>query len=222
MIQSHTKRIQKTAHFYTLGKTSGTLKEYWIVCHCYGQLASSIIRKFEGLEADGRYILAPEGLSRFYWPGAERKVVASWMTSKDRLDEIDDYSDFLSGLLDDVVLPLKRKNPKIKLNLFGFSQGCATLVRWIMRDFPAFDHLILWGGFFPEDLEYTPYTDYWNSKKITFVCGDQDQFLTPDRIAWHDSFLAEQQLMVKQRFFKGKHVIPREELKELLSDLRKG
>ncbi|MEL6276926.1 MAG: phospholipase, partial [Bacteroidota bacterium] len=82
---AHRLPVQRTAHFYTLGEPSANVKRMWFACHGYGQLASTFIRKFDQLAGAEDYVVAPEGLSRFYWQGFTGKVVASWMTSADRL-----------------------------------------------------------------------------------------------------------------------------------------
>ena len=49
-----------------LGALSAETREIWFVVHGYGQLAEYFIRHFRGLDDGTRYIVAPEGLSRFY------------------------------------------------------------------------------------------------------------------------------------------------------------
>jgi hypothetical protein len=61
-----------------------------LVTHGYGQLAKTFIRRFEPIMDAQTLVVAPEGLSRFYWGGFDGPVVASWMTREDRLDEIAD------------------------------------------------------------------------------------------------------------------------------------
>ena len=60
-------KIERTAHVYSLGELSEETTDVWIVFHGYGQLASRIIKKFNHLELDNAYILAPEGISKFYF-----------------------------------------------------------------------------------------------------------------------------------------------------------
>jgi predicted esterase len=218
MYESHSIKVDRTAHYYTLGKTGPHIKQFWIVCHGYGQLASRLIQKFTDLDLQTTFILAPEGLSRFYWQGVTGHVAASWMTKMDRLEEIADYTRFIKGLYDQYLHFLPED---VQIVLFGFSQGCATQCRWIMRTFPRFDQLILWAGRFPEDLDYRPYEAYFASKDIYFVYGSEDQFLTPEFIEWQEGFAKEQGLKYKTRTFEGKHVIDRKTLASLAKVISK-
>ncbi len=216
MYESHSTRVERTAHYYTIGKPGPHIKKLWIVCHGYGQLASRIIQKFNDLDDGQTLIIAPEGLSRFYWQGVTGHVAASWMTKMDRLEEIADYTRYIKSLYE---LYTAQIAEDAKIILFGFSQGCATQCRWVMREFPKFDHLILWGGRFPEDLDYRPHQQYFANKDIHFLYGDEDQYITREFIDWQENFAKEQSLEYQTTKFKGKHVIDRAVLKELAERL---
>ena len=216
MINAHKIKIQKTAHYYTIGSPGKHIKNFWIVCHGYGQLASNLIKKFTEIEDVSTFVLAPEGFSRFYWGGVYGEVAASWMTKGDRLDEIADYTRYLKMLYDTFKAKLSEN---VTITLLGFSQGCATQCRWIMREFPKFDHLILWAGLLPEDLDYIPYQNYFRSKKIIFVYGKNDQYVTPERLNWQKTFAKEQRINYEIQTFEGKHEIDRKLLKSIANEL---
>jgi len=216
LMKAHKITVPRTAHYYTLGEISDATKYFWFVTHGYGQLASRIIQKFNELDLSEHFIVAPEGLSSFYWEGVNRYPVSSWMTRKDRLDEIADYANYLSLVYDKFRLQLPNN---VQVNLFGFSQGVATQYRWIMQKFPHFHHLVMWAGHLPEDLDYTPYLDYFSDKTITFLYGNQDHFLTEERLEWHNQIISEKGLEIKQMSFEGKHVVDRTVLKKLNDDL---
>ena len=217
MINAHKINVQKTAHYYTIGSPGDHIKNFWIVCHGYGQLASNIIRKFTEIDDGSTFVLAPEGLSRFYWEGVQGNVAASWMTKQDRLEEIADYSNYIKSLYD----TYKEQLPdNVKITLLGFSQGCATQCRWIMREFPEFDHLILWAGLLPEDLDYTPYQSYFGSKKTIFVYGKDDQYVTSEILQWHQDFAADQGINYETYIFEGNHEIDRTLLKMIANQLK--
>lgn len=210
-MQAHYFQVPRTAHYYTLGHPSPAIRQFWLVCHGYGQLGSEIIRKFEAFDNGQHFILAPEGLSRFYWGGVTGKVAASWMTKGDRLHEIEDYVNMLHLLYGQYMAALP---DDVQINLFGFSQGCATVIRWMMNKFPRFDRLILWAGALPDDLDYRSHHSYFNSRQLLWHCGRQDEFLTDERAQWHRSFIKKNGLEIEERWFDGKHMIPREELEK--------
>ena len=203
-MEHHKLKVSKTAHYYTLGQLTEGVKYFWFVTHGYGQLANHIIRKFEILDNKEHFIVAPEALNRFYWQFQTNKVGASWMTKNDRLDEIEDYCNYLTHLYQHFTAHL---SPNVKIILFGFSQGCATQLRWILRGQPKFDHLILWGGLLPEDLDYQPFKDYFSTKKIDFIVGNNDEFINQERIDGHLEFAKNQNLKMDYTFFEGKHEI---------------
>ena len=209
--QSHTLKVTRTAHYYTLGTPSKEIENLWIVCHGYGQLGSEIIHKFDAFDNGKNFIIAPEGLSRFYWGGVTGKVASSWMTSGDRLDEIEDFVNMMQKIYDTYIPQL---SPSVKIHLFGFSQGVATIVRWIMARFPRFDRLILWAGTWPDDLDYRPYQDYFSAKEIRWHCGKSDEYINDKRLKWLRDFVDKNGLQVTEHWFEGKHIIPRKELEK--------
>ncbi|MEM9919349.1 MAG: phospholipase [Bacteroidota bacterium] len=212
MIQTHSTPVQRTAHYYTIGQAGPHIKKLWLVCHGYGQLASSFLQDFEKMAGPDTLVIAPEGLSRFYWGGFTGPVVSSWMTSKDRLEEIADYTRFLRRLYDEYV-PLI--DPAAEINFLGFSQGCATQVRWLIREHPHFHRLILWSGFIPEDIDYAPHLDYLADKRLHFVYGIHDRFLTDERLQMHRDLIRDQKLKVDHHTFEGGHRIDQDLLLEM-------
>lgn len=212
-MQSHKLTVQRTAHYYTVGTPGPHIKYFWLITHGYGEVANEFIDKFKVLEREDTFILAPEGLNKFYWGGGfTGKPVATWMTKHVRLDEIADYSNYLQQLYDQYV---PQMSPTVKITLLGFSQGTATQVRWIMNKFPKYHDLILYSGLLPEDLEYTPHLDFFNNKRMLFTYGDQDRFLTSPRVDWQKGFAKEQGLNLTTRSFEGKHKIMETELEVL-------
>jgi len=157
-------------------------------------------------------VIAPEGLSRFYWQGLTGDVVASWMTKHDRLDEIADYSHYLQALYDQFVPQLSEN---VQINLLGFSQGVATQCRWILDRKPVFHNLILWAGLLPEDLDYLPLQDYFASKQLYLVYGTADPLVKEEYLQWQAGFAKAQGLTYELLTFNGKHTVDRPTLQKL-------
>jgi len=211
-MQKRSLSVQRTAHVYTLGQPGPEVRNIIIACHGYGQAAERFIRKFDGVAAgDDTLVVAPEGLSRFYWGGFDGEVVSSWMTRGDRLDEIDDYSGYLSQLLAQVQ---PQCAPDAQLILLGFSQGCATIMRWVVRTQPEAAHLVFWAGSIPEDIDYAPLQGYFADRQLHSFLGDADPFLTAEAIAAHEAMLAQKGLAVHKHAFAGKHTIVRPVLQD--------
>ena len=65
-MQEHHLTVPRTARYYTLGEPGPAVRQVWIVCHGYGQLAGRFVRHFEPIEDASRLIVAPEGGRGFY------------------------------------------------------------------------------------------------------------------------------------------------------------
>lgn len=217
-MQAHKFKFPRTAHFYTLGTPSKATKNFWIVCHGYGQLAKRFIYKFDSILDEETFVIAPEGFSRFYFDrSSPTPVGSSWMTKEDRLDEIEDYANLIQHYYDHY---RSLMGEEVQINLFGFSQGAATQLRWIMEKFPRFDHLILWAGLIPEDLDYQPHQAYFSDKQIHFIYGTEDPLITPERIDKHNQLIKDQLLQVNVQTFEGKHRVDRAMLKGLNEQIK--
>lgn len=145
-----------------------------IVLHGYGQLAEYFIRKFTHLESNF-FIVAPEGMHRFYLKGSSGRVGASWMTKEERQLDIQTNMNWLNTLL----AKLTSENTYQKISLLGFSQGGATAARWFHAT-NQFDHFISWASVFPPDLEQELIITPIAAKTNFFVIGTNDEFVTPD------------------------------------------
>ncbi|HEX8656423.1 MAG TPA: phospholipase [Hymenobacter sp.] len=211
--------VARTARYYQLGELSEATKQIWFVCHGYGQLAAYFCRHFAFLtEADPTtVVVAPEGLSRFYLSGNSGRVGASWMTRDDRLHEIADHIGFLNQLAD-VVLANARAD--VRITVLGFSQGTATVGRWLAqaRFRPA--HLILWAGSFPDDLEPARVRTLLQGLALTIVVGSDDEFISAVQVAQQQQWLQEQGNSPQVIRFEGKHELNRAVLEELASQGR--
>ena len=207
--------IPKTARVATAGTLSVHTKQIWIACHGYGEIATEFIASMQDIVDDETCIVAPEALSRFYWGGSfDGKPVASWMTREDRLNEIKDYSNYLSLVLEDV---LSKTSKDVRIILFGFSQGAATIMRWANARLPKCDAIVIWSGMIPEDIDYA--TAYYNGLKLYCRYGDQDRFITKERVAQHQSLMDEKGLLFQMEPFIGKHKVYTDPLKALVAQV---
>ena len=210
----HHLTVARTARYQQLGEPSARTRHVWLVCHGYGQLAAYYSRHFAFLnEADpATVVIAPEGLSRFYLSGNGGRVGASWMTRDDRLAEINDHINFLNQLAAKV---LAECPPDVRLTVLGFSQGTATVCRWLAQATFRPAHLILWAGGFPDDLPLAAAQRLLHELPLTVVIGTADEFI--------NAALVEQQLQQLRQLgaaptlltFAGTHVLDRPILEQL-------
>jgi hypothetical protein len=172
----HHIEVRRTARYVTLGTLNENTKNIWFVLHGYGQLVEYFIKKFEVLDDGQTYIVAPEALSKFYLKGVGGRVGASWMTRDDRDAEITDYVNYLNDLYDVV---LKNKdNKSLKINLLAFSQGNATVMRWLNDGHIDCDRLVLWAAYFGKGINDVIAPEKLQNIEIDFVYGSQDEYLT--------------------------------------------
>lgn len=204
MIEPCTRQVARTARYCRIGTPGPAVRELWLCCHGYGQLARRFARPFEGLAAPTRLLLFPEGLSRFYWGKFTGPPVASWMTKEDRLDEIADYSNWLSELLADYRQQL---TPEVQITLFGFSQGVQTIFRWLLRDRPVCQRVIAYAGTLPEDLDYGAAAAYLQDKAYTFCYSPVDPLFTPAREAAQRELMARSGLSFEWQTYEGGHEV---------------
>ena len=215
-MEEHFISVSRSARYYTLGNFDESLREVWFVCHGYGQLASSFLKKFE-IIADRRLIIAPEGLSRFYWQGFSGRVAASWMTREDRLHEIEDYVNYLDAVYQQTFPKLNRDS--VKVIALGFSQGTATASRWVFSTTGRVDRLILWGGLLPADLNLKSARNLVQKLNPVFVVGKNDEFANSENLGEQQTRLQELDIQHEVISYDGGHEIDAATLKELANNL---
>ncbi|MDX2134882.1 MAG: hypothetical protein SFV52_08855 [Saprospiraceae bacterium] len=206
--------VTQTAHLYALGNPGPHVEQLWIVCHGYAQLASDFLASFDVLDLSKCWVVAPEGLNYFYRKGFSGEVVANWMTRHERLTAIADNNHYLQTVYEHCTAQVPAG---VRVILLGFSQGTATLCRWIMAGRPHFHDLLLWAGMPPEDLDYSAARDYLGDKNLYLLYGSHDPFLTPDRIHEVQDMEARHGIDFQETPFEGGHEIDPETLRNLLS-----
>ncbi|UOQ99832.1 phospholipase [Hymenobacter sp. 5317J-9] len=209
--------MARRARYHQLGELSMRTRRVWLVCHGYGQLAQFFIRHFAFLtEADPHtVVVAPEGLSRFYLNGTSGRVGASWMTREDRLHEIEDHVNFLNQLAGKI---LAECLPEVEITVLGFSQGTATVSRWLAQAPFRPAHLILWAGGFPEDLAPDTARALLHGLRLSVVAGTADEYISAEKL--HAQVEQLQQLGGSPTVatFAGRHELNRELLARLAAE----
>jgi predicted esterase len=164
------------------------------------------------LDDGTRLIVAPEALSRFYLdPIPQRRqdpsprIGATWMTREDRDAEIADYVAYLEKLATEIRHPLSGAAPRIVV--LGFSQGTATVSRWLAASAMRVDQLVLWGGSIPPELELGAWAERLHGAAITLVAGSGDEYATPAAIAAEAERLSASGVAFSIQRFDGGHEI---------------
>ncbi len=203
-------KVSRTARVYTFGNLSEKTKVVWVVTHGYGQLAKYFVKHFSHLNPETNFVIAPEALSRSYLNNMTGRVGASWMTKDMRLEEIDDYVNYIETVTNKLLYDIDISNKK--LVALGFSQGAATISRWAEKSKLNVNLLCFWAG--------EPGIELFSSKKynnfsILYVVGSKDPFLT---------FEKQQSIKLKSKqsgwlfqflSFEGEHHLDKEIIQQI-------
>ena len=219
-IAEHSIAVSRTARYYTIGPTHGFPRELWFVCHGYGQLAARFLRQFVPIDDGSRLIVAPEALSRFYLDSIpERRnqpnprVGATWMTREARDAEIADYVSYLDRVATEVRHHLAGASPRIVV--LGFSQGTATVSRWLASTELRADELVLWGGSIAPEIDLAAWTELLRGASLTLVAGETDEFVTPKLIAAEGERLSTAGVAYSLQRYAGGHAVDANALEAL-------
>ena len=216
--QLHRITVSRRARYYSLGDLAGAA-DLWVVVHGYGQLAADFIESFAPLATAGRAVVAPEALNRYYkaeepdGSHANAPVGATWMTREDRETEIADYVDYL-----DAVAAAVGAAGRARVTALGFSQGVATVSRWVARGRTVVQRLVLWAGALPTDVDLPAAGGRFPPGATHVVQGSRDRFA-----GWADGDglrdrLAAARIAARLHRFEGGHRLDRETLLSIADD----
>jgi len=201
-----------TAPYATYGHLSEKTAVIWVVFHGYGQLARQFIRRFDILNPETHFVIAPQGLSKFYLKGTFSEVGASWMTKEGREIDIQNQQTFIQSIFEKETQNIDLQY--FKINILGFSQGVTTACRWAFYQKIPFDKLVLWAGGFPHEI--TEKQTLKPDAEVIALIGDKDSF--------YNSEMWEKQIQKVEKYLKtphafiyeGKHEISREILRQVV------
>lgn len=209
----HRINILKTVRYFTHGNPE-TADNIWIVLHGYSQLPEFFIRKFQQLDPEKNFIIAPEGIHRFYREGTSGRVGASWMTKEARLDDIEDNLNYLNQLANQL---LKERSFKNRI-LLGFSQGGATATRWHYRGNFNANHFVLWASVFPPDVSIENEKYGMLKSNNYFVVGKKDPYFQ-GKYEEVERLLSAQRFPIEIKYFEGVHDIDAATISTISSEI---
>lgn len=208
----HHFTISKTVRYFTHGDWNP--HKILIVLHGHAQLPKYFIRKFENLIDLGWFIVAPEGLHRFYTQGHSGRVGASWMTSEDRLSDIQDYLKYLNQLSDELNLGQAED-----LRLLGFSQGVATGSRWLAHTLLTFKQFIICSGMIATEFRLEEDLAKLGDVSFSYISGTKDPFLNEAEVLHFREQLKSYKRQIQMIEFNGVHEIHLPSVQEALNNI---
>ncbi len=210
--ENHIK-VTRTARYYSFGEINQNTVRIWVVLHGHRMLAGDFIKTFEEFAANGDFVIAPEALSRLYVEGDRGKTGASWMTKEDRENEISDYVDYLDQLFEKEIAWFRKDFPVDVVGL-GFSQGAATLSRWLALGKSKVDKAVFWSGDLAQDVDYSKSEQFRNTP-IYLVFGSRDKYFPSDVQEAQVELLKKHRIEAKLHVFDGGHEVSAELIKQI-------
>ena len=201
-MQQHHITVSKTARYYTAGELTVNTKTIWLVVHGFAQRAEEFIQDFSFLNESEHFIIAPEALNRFYKKGTSGDTAATWMTKDDRENEIKDYVNYLNDLYDYCIAQV---SSSVQINVLGFSQGSATVSRWMVGNKRKVDKLIFYAGEIGREIIEANRLNEFHASEKYFVCGTQDPIIPSEMVKQLATLTAQYGLSFKS--FEGGHEI---------------
>jgi predicted esterase len=134
------------------------------------------------------------------------------MTTEDRENEIADYVAYLDSLVRRLATEV---SPQASVTALGFSQGAATVSRWVAAARPSLKALILWGGLLPPEFKTVETLGGLTAQPLRFVVGTQDRYFGQELVTKEIERLAALQISVETTRFDGGHTIEEATLRSL-------
>ena len=217
-VTEHHLSVPRTARYYRWGEPA-TARSVWLACHGYGQLARAFIGYLLTAASEARLLVAPEALSRFYHDNGSGPIGASWMTREDREHEIDDYVRYLNQLAGTLTPVLPAGN---RMYALGFSQGVATVTRWLTRGGGECAGAILWAGGVAAELDPATLAPHVAGKRIALVLGTKDQYLSSEWFQREQQRFTEAGARCRDFSFHGGHRLDRIVLAQAMDFVENG
>lgn len=205
--------FQVEAPYYTQGSLSDKTEEIWIICHGYGQMARYFLRRFDVLDEERHFLIAPQGLDRFYFDNFT-KLGASWTTRELRDTHVSNQQAYLNTVYEAELGHLDLS--KYTLRIMGFSQGVSVITRWAVQRQIPFDHMIMWAGGFPPNLTAEKWSFRKPASKVTVLVGTDDPFLKKEKLDQERELIESVFPDYEFILFEGGHQVMRSVIKDML------
>ena len=200
-MRQHWISTEQEQRMDVLGELTSATKHIWIGLHGYGQLVEFFQRPFRDLETEDRAFVFPQAPHKFYINGVSGRVGASWMTKDERLKDIENQKKYLTTVLNWA----HSKAPTARIHFLAFSQGVATVMRFLGHSPVAISTVLAWAGSWPLDASTV---NLKALSKINFQgwFGDNDEFIGRQKQTEIQAYYKNQfELDLDVSIYKGGH-----------------
>ncbi|WP_127142048.1 alpha/beta hydrolase [Flagellimonas marinaquae] len=164
--------------YLTQNELTSKTKNVWLIFHGIGYLSRYFVKYFEGLDTEENYLIVPQAPSKYYLKNEYKYVGACWLTKENTAIEVNNVLNYI-----DAVLEAEHIHEHVNLILFGFSQGVSVATRWLAGKKFRCKLVVLYAGGIPNELTASDFNFLdFTATQIKIIYGDQDEFLTPDRL----------------------------------------
>ncbi len=211
--------IKRTARYFQSKVIDDKVKHIIFVFHGYAQNADDFLESLGSLACDEIVIVAPEGLSKFYWKDFTSNPSSSWMTSLERENEIKDALNYLKILSKSIAND--SLGIGIQFHALGFSQGAAMASRFVANSTFTFSNLFLYAAQYAHDLDWKQLKKCQSDLHFHLIYGTEDLFISEEKVLKAEAFITEQEFKVNTFSFKGKHKIVAEAVDYIVQEILK-
>jgi predicted esterase len=102
-----------------------------------------------------------------------------------------------------------------RIVVLGFSQGTATVCRWLAASEMRVDQLVLWAGGIPPELDLAAWSAKLGPAGITLLAGESDELVTPAAVSAEAERLSAAGVAFTLQRYQGGHSVDATALKEL-------
>lgn len=167
--------------------------------HGYAETAAVALDRLEAIDRTGAWLrVGIQALHRFY-RGRSRDVIASWMTSEDRVLAIADNVRYIASVVDAVAHEWQTTE---RIVFSGFSQGVAMAFRAAAAAARPVAAVIALGGDVPPEIDAASLA---RIPRVLLGRGSTDQWYTEAKIATDAGRLLQAGVALEQCAFDGGH-----------------
>ena len=204
-MKKHFLKIEKSVRYFSLGEPSKAIKNVWFVLHGYAQNADDFLNCFEGLLDEETLIVAPEGMSHFYWKDFSSDPVSSWMTSLDRTQDVADINNYLNLLKLNVTKEIGHSD--FNFHCAGFSQGVPIAMRWVVMENIEIQSLVMIAGQVAHDVLPSKLVELSKKNALYYLYGNKDRFIDDKTVTQMKELYSKDIVNFNVYRFEGRHEV---------------